>query len=46
MAHIGIVEQVDGKAVEWIEKVSDAQYGAPLRAHQAFLMRRWRRLVK
>ena len=32
MAHIAIVEQLDGKAVEWMEKVSDAQYGAPLRA--------------
>ena len=26
MAHIAIVEQLDGKAVEWMEKVSDAQY--------------------
>jgi 4-carboxymuconolactone decarboxylase len=32
MAHIAIVEQLDGKAVDWMEKVSDAQYGAPLRA--------------
>lgn len=32
MAHIAIVEQLEGKAVEWMEKVSDAQYGAPLRA--------------
>jgi 4-carboxymuconolactone decarboxylase len=32
MAHIAIVEQLDGKAVEWMEKVSDARYGAPLRA--------------
>jgi 4-carboxymuconolactone decarboxylase len=31
MAHIAVVEQLDGKAVEWMEKVSDAQYGAPLR---------------
>lgn len=30
MAHIGIVEQLDGKAVDWMEKVSDLQYGAPL----------------
>ena len=30
MAHIAIVEQLDGKFVEWMEKVSDAQYGAPL----------------
>lgn len=28
MAHIAIVEQLDGKAVEWMEKVSEAQYGA------------------
>src|SRR6266700_691183 len=32
MAHIAIVEQLDGKSVEWMEKVSDAQYGAPLRS--------------
>jgi 4-carboxymuconolactone decarboxylase len=35
MVHIGIVEQLDSKAVEWMEKVSDAQYGAPLRAQAA-----------
>jgi 4-carboxymuconolactone decarboxylase len=34
MAHIGIVEQLDGKSVEWMEKVSDAQYNAPLRAQE------------
>ena len=32
MAHIGIVEQLNGKSVEWLEKVSDAQYTAPVRA--------------
>ena len=32
MAHIAISEALDGKAVEWMEKVSDAQYGSPLRA--------------
>jgi 4-carboxymuconolactone decarboxylase len=32
MAHIAVVEAIDGKAVEWMEKVTDAQYGAPLRA--------------
>lgn len=32
MAHIAIVEQLDGKSVEWMEKVSDAEYGAPLDA--------------
>jgi 4-carboxymuconolactone decarboxylase len=29
------VEQVDGKVVDWMEKVSDAQYGAPLRGQTA-----------
>ena len=28
MTHIGIVEQVDGKSTDWMEKVTDAQYGA------------------
>ena len=32
MAHIAIVEQLDGKAVDWMEKVSDAQCGAPPQA--------------
>jgi 4-carboxymuconolactone decarboxylase len=32
MAHIAIVEQLDGKAVDWMENVSDAQYGALLPA--------------
>jgi quercetin dioxygenase-like cupin family protein len=27
MTHIAIQEQLDGKAVEWLEKVSDGQYG-------------------
>lgn len=31
MAHIGIVEALDGKTVDWMEKVSDAQYAASLR---------------
>jgi 4-carboxymuconolactone decarboxylase len=35
MTHIAIVEQVDGKVVDWMEKVSDAQYGAPLRGQTA-----------
>ncbi len=35
MAHIAIVEQLDGKTVEWMEKVSDAQYGAPLHSQGA-----------
>jgi 4-carboxymuconolactone decarboxylase len=32
MSHIAIQEALDGRVVEWMEKVSDAQYGAPLRA--------------
>jgi len=32
MVHIAIAEQLDGKTVEWMEQVSDAQYGAPQRA--------------
>lgn len=35
MSHIAIVEQLDGKSTDWMEKVSDAQYGAPLRAQGA-----------
>jgi hypothetical protein len=35
MTHIAIVEQLDGRAVEWMEKVTDAQYGAPLRGQTA-----------
>jgi 4-carboxymuconolactone decarboxylase len=35
MVHIAIAEQLDGKTVEWMEKVSEAQYGAPLRSQGA-----------
>ena len=28
MTHIAIQEQLDGKVVEWMEKVSDEQYQA------------------
>jgi len=28
MTHIAIQEQLDGKVVEWMEKVTDEQYGA------------------
>ena len=28
MTHLAITEQLEGKAVEWMEKVTDAQYGA------------------
>jgi 4-carboxymuconolactone decarboxylase len=30
--HIAISEQLNGKTVDWMEKVSDAQYAAPVRA--------------
>jgi 4-carboxymuconolactone decarboxylase len=32
MSHIAIVEALDGKSADWMEKVSDLQYGAPVRA--------------
>lgn len=32
MAHIAIVEALDGKSADWMERVTDAQYGSPLRA--------------
>jgi 4-carboxymuconolactone decarboxylase len=32
MAHIALVEQLDGKTTDWLEQVSEAQYGAPVRA--------------
>ena len=35
VAHIAIVEQLDGKTVDWMEKVSDAQYVAPTRAQES-----------
>jgi hypothetical protein len=28
MTHIAIQEQLDGKTADWMEKVSDEQYGA------------------
>jgi hypothetical protein len=28
MSHIAISEVLDGKVVEWMEKVSDEQYGS------------------
>jgi 4-carboxymuconolactone decarboxylase len=30
MTHIAIVEQLDGKSTEWMERVTDAQYAAPV----------------
>ena len=35
MSHIAIVEQLDGKSVDWMEKVTDEQYGAPVRPRPA-----------
>jgi len=32
MMHIAIQEALDGKVVDWMEKVSDEQYGAPFEA--------------
>src|SRR6266516_4009433 len=34
MTHIAIQEQLDGKTVDWMEKVSDEQYQAGLRAEK------------
>jgi len=30
MTHLALVERLDGKSTDWMEKVSDAQYGAPV----------------
>ncbi len=30
ITHIGIQEHLDGKVVDWLEKVSDTEYGAPV----------------
>jgi 4-carboxymuconolactone decarboxylase len=35
MSHIAVAEQLNGKAVDWLEKVTDAQYGAPVRGQAA-----------
>jgi 4-carboxymuconolactone decarboxylase len=35
MTHIAIVEQLDGKSTDWMEKVSDEQYDAPAQAQQS-----------
>jgi 4-carboxymuconolactone decarboxylase len=32
MTHIAIVEQLDGKSTDWMEKVSDEQYATPVAA--------------
>ena len=33
MSHIAMQEHLDGKVVDWMEKVSDAQYGAGVQPH-------------
>jgi 4-carboxymuconolactone decarboxylase len=35
MTHIAIVEQLDGKTTDWMEKVSNAQYGALVQAQRS-----------
>jgi 4-carboxymuconolactone decarboxylase len=35
MSHIAIVEQLDGRNTDWMEKVTDEQYGRPVRAASA-----------
>ncbi len=35
MTHIAIVEQLDGKSTDWMEKISDEQYGTPVQAQRS-----------
>jgi 4-carboxymuconolactone decarboxylase len=35
MSHIAIVEQLEGRSVDWMEKVTDEQYAAPVRPRPA-----------
>lgn len=35
MTHISVVEGIDGKTTDWMEKVSDAQYNAPAPTQQS-----------
>jgi len=35
MSHIAIVEHLNGRSADWLEKVTDAQYGAVVRAQEA-----------
>lgn len=35
MSHIAIAEQLEGKVVDWMERVSDEQYAAPAQATSA-----------
>ena len=32
MSHVAIVEHLDGKSTDWMEKVTDEQYGGPIRS--------------
>jgi 4-carboxymuconolactone decarboxylase len=34
MTHVAIVETLNGRSTDWMEKVSDAQYGGPARAQE------------
>jgi 4-carboxymuconolactone decarboxylase len=34
MTHIGVAEHFDGKTVDWLEKVSDAEYGATVQGQR------------
>ena len=34
MTHIAIQEELDGKVVDWMEKVTDDQYNGPRDEHQ------------
>jgi quercetin dioxygenase-like cupin family protein len=36
MTHVAIAEALDGKVVDWMEKVSDAQYHAETRASEGY----------
>jgi hypothetical protein len=35
MTHIAIQEQLGGKTVDWLEKVSDEQYSVPMASHRS-----------
>jgi 4-carboxymuconolactone decarboxylase len=35
MSHIGVVEELDGKTVDWMEQVSDSQYSSRVRGQAA-----------
>jgi quercetin dioxygenase-like cupin family protein len=45
MTHIAIQEQLDGKNVEWMEQVTDEQYGAA-KVYQADIVRNWEKVYK